>query len=85
MYNCYAFTRTHGTVIIDLGLPLHEAIERCEAEAEFLRREFHLDIVRFGDDWYEQPGWLPRICMWEVEHDAFAVKNRRFAWLPQPE
>ena len=85
MFNCYAFNNAGERVIIDLGLPYAEAIQRCEGEAVFLRREFGLTIQRLGDDWYEQPGWLPRIFLTDAEHDVFALENKGKVWLPEHE
>lgn len=78
-FNAYAFTRTGERVVIDMGLPESEAVQRCALEAAFIQSMGDV-LFQFGRDWYE-PGFLPRVVMYPVAADPFL--NRPCAiWLP---
>ena len=85
MFNVYASARDGTRLIVDLGVPYHEAIRRCEQEAEFLREQFHIYTARFGDSWLDCDGLWPRLDVYPVSCDPFALANAGVAWLPETE
>lgn len=82
-WNCYAFDRNGQRLIVDLGLTRNEAEQRCEYEAQFLRDQFHLPLVRYGDTWMDKD-FSPRVGMHSVDFDPFALCNDAVVWLPEP-
>ena len=79
-HNCYAFDRLGQRVVIDMGLPHHEAVQRCEYEATFIE-SMGDTLTRFGDTWYAD-GLIPRVVMYQVKFDPFHGNVSRAVWLP---
>lgn len=84
-HNCYAFDRLGQRVVIDMGLPYHEAMQRCAYEAAFIESMGDA-LTRLGDCWYGA-GMVPRIVAYDVRSDPFQsvyYEERRHKpeWLP---
>ena len=82
-YNLYAFTRTGERVIVDQGLPHFDAELRCEYEAAFIEAMGDA-LTRYGDTWFDAD-WIPRIVMYDVNHDPFGEMMRGVVWIPEYE
>lgn len=85
LYNCYAFTRAHERVVIDMGLPYDEALRKCEYEVAFIE-SMGDKLTRFNDNWYAD-GLIPRVVMYDVKADPFTSvhyeeRYRKPVWLP---
>jgi hypothetical protein len=78
--NAYAYNRVGERLVIDMGLPYHEAIRRCEIEVAFIE-SMGDKLMRYDNVWLDDC-YVPRIGLFDVRHDPFVDSEELPQWLP---